>query len=315
MNDLRDLDRAIGPWLEQRAAARTPEYVDEMLDRVARVRQRPAVIAGLLGPKLPARRLERPLVLIALVGLLVAALLGMLLVTAGSRDRDALRAPGIATFERAANLPWQATPLTAGPDLGAWLDAACIAQAVPSSGPPRQLPGTPRRVLLDIRGEGFVLGMYAAGQLAPDAAGADFAAYAYGTCFALVEPDGDGQVLQAGLAPCASCPRRVGPTLPFPAFDHGGPDGDRSVDDRLPGPLTSMTGRARTEVTRVVIVLAGGQLVEATVGDGWFTAWWPAGGERTDPTFVAAARVLAYGTSGEPLADVPAPSPYPRPSE
>jgi hypothetical protein len=70
-------------------------------------------------------------------------------------------------------------------------------------------------------------------------------------------------------------------------------------------------GQVGPEVTRVVVELEDGDEVVATVGDGWYVAWWP-GDVRRILLFQWAdvpqpVTVRAYGAEGDLLAELPVP--------
>jgi len=72
-----------------------------------------------------------------------------------------------------------------------------------------------------------------------------------------------------------------------------------------------LQGQVGPEVTRVVVELDDGDEVAATVGDGWYVAWWP-GDVRRILLFQWAdipqpVTVRAYGAGGDVLAELPVP--------
>jgi hypothetical protein len=62
-------------------------------------------------------------------------------------------------------------------------------------------------------------------------------------------------------------------------------------------------GRTGTGVSAVTLVLDDGTQVQATVGNGWFDAWWPSGHQ------VTAARLTTPAGTATQTFDVPAPPP------
>jgi hypothetical protein len=78
MTRWNDLDTALGPWLEEKADARVPDYVDDMLAQTRLATQRPAWRSIEHWMPRPARRLSpvvRPVWLLLLLALLAIALI------------------------------------------------------------------------------------------------------------------------------------------------------------------------------------------------------------------------------------------------
>jgi hypothetical protein len=78
MTRWNDLDTALGPWLEENADARMPDYVDDMLARTRLATQRPAwrSVEHWMPPPVHRRwPLVRPVWLLLVLALLVSALI------------------------------------------------------------------------------------------------------------------------------------------------------------------------------------------------------------------------------------------------
>ena len=130
----------VSVWLEERAGTGAPDYLDDILGRTARTRQRPGWTSIERWPPmdisanrtaLPSRFPTRSLGLLAIIGLLLAALVAAALLAAGSRPR--LPAPfgpaadGSMVYEDAGDIHVAATDgtsrvLVAGPtnDFSPW---------------------------------------------------------------------------------------------------------------------------------------------------------------------------------------------------
>ncbi|MFG1996329.1 hypothetical protein ACGFJ7_40765 [Actinoplanes sp. NPDC048988] len=83
----------------------------------------------------------------------------------------------------------------------------------------------------------------------------------------------------------SGCPATVTPRLPPPAAGRASlRDVDWSGSGR--GRYALASGQVGSGVTGVDVVLPDGRSVQATVGNGWWAAWWP-GEETADVRIVA----------------------------
>ncbi|WP_402469585.1 hypothetical protein [Isoptericola aurantiacus] len=215
----------------------------------------------------PPRRPVRPVVVAG------AAAFGVAAVAVGVTLSSTLGAtPAYAT--------WTPVPVTVDAAEAAEQAGSCpvAAHAITDGDDPQvtEVPLTP--VLAETRGD------YTYVVLAGDDA--------YGDCFVTAVPDGGEDVFtsDAAEAPLAEPDARglvvaQGGTASW----SGGEAGE--------GAVTSVFGRAGAEVESVTVASADGELVEATVSDGWFAAWAPG-----QDAFAATAQVTY--TDGS-TADVP----------
>ncbi len=78
------------------------------------------------------------------------------------------------------------------------------------------------------------------------------------------------------------------------------------LDSTGDGPYTLAEGQVQSDVTGVTLVRSDGSDVQATVGGGWFVAWWPGSQDVT-----SAEVTTPSGTTSEPLDVQSLPSPPP----
>jgi hypothetical protein len=137
------------------------------------------------------------------------------------------------------------------------------------------LPLQPELDLADGRGGGRILLVYGAG--AGDTA----------ECFAKINPDGTPFVDSTG-ASSGSEPVQLGP-LEIAAASGGSASGEES--------WSYLHGSVGSDVGGVVIDLADGTNITASLGGGRFAAWWP--GE------VVATRIRGFDSAGNQVANEP----------
>ncbi|MDP8904853.1 MAG: hypothetical protein M3N29_05975 [Chloroflexota bacterium] len=299
--------RSIRPWLEQTAAPRTPAYLDEMLGRSARARQRPAWLVSswwlpsdaVTGGALAIHRA----VLLALLILLTIVAVGLAGVGAQQILRDARPSRPIGTIETVATLPWQPQLLDVGADLAAWLDGECAAQIR------QRFPeAMPVRTRIEVRGGGFVRAWYAE-QGRPELRS--------GYCNALILAGHEPQALHQTWAPGYVRGPSTGSYIEPGIQEDLRPSVERplSLDEFVPYPLSVTGGRVGEGVARVDVVLENGVRVEAALGENYiYTAWWPAEGEPgrwpkyRSPQYIQAVRHEAFDATGRLLTPAPLPT-------
>lgn len=311
-----NLEQTIGPWLEEAAAPRTPPYVADMLVRIEGVRQRPAWMV-------PVRWLEanpatgswstlRRAAILATVLLLTLALAGAALVGSGILERSR----PIGTLDVVATAPWQAEPMAVGSDIENLMDAACLA-AIDSSTrlSDRGRITEPVRWWIDVRGGQLIVAMYGEEHVLRKVGQRTVFGPSYGSCWAMVKPGEAPVVRQFGYSPPAAGWELESNAVPFGQVDYGAPADSHPEDEVIPGPLSHAAGRVSPDVRRVRIVLESGERVEATVGYGWYGAWWPARGTATDPQFIRAASFMAFDNEGREIDGGPLPTPLEFPEQ
>lgn len=171
---------------------------------------------------------------------------------------------------RDPSVPWQAEPFAvAEPVLGAAI-ASCLQGGIPAQARP---------VLADARGLDRIIVLFESADRKTN-----------GSCSTLRSTDGTWQSMSSGVAQSSEVP-----PLP-PAGQLGMPGVSSEGGDTmngLTGPdLTMVIGRAGTGVFGVQLVVAG-RSIAASVGNGWFVAWWPS----RDPVM----QLTALGADGQPL--------------
>jgi hypothetical protein len=255
MSDVRDLERALGPWLEEVASPRVPAYFDEMIGQAVKGRQRPGWLATGVRSALPGpvARLDQRLAAVAVVAALLAALAAGAAIGSRLLDRTIAPAP-VERIEGLLSLPWQDTPMEAGPEIARIVDEECLGG--------RELATRPlNRFVLDYRGGDQLYAIYA------DDAGWVICGIAEG-------PDGDLTSWYSPLSP-EDNPRPAQLTN----------FGIENVED-VGGPLSTGTeqgmglfagGRIAPGIAKVDLVFETGLRVHASVGGGFYGAWWQAG--------------------------------------
>jgi hypothetical protein len=131
----------------------------------------------------------------------------------------------------------------------------------------------PELLLADARGGGRLMLIYGAA----DGATAE--------CLAKVDPNGTAIVESAGISSGS------GPGVPAPIELFASSGGSSSGVDSW----SYLHGIVGSDIGRVVIALADGTSVTASVGGGRFAAWWPTGAEPN--------RILGFDRAGNQVAD------------
>jgi hypothetical protein len=212
----------------------------------------------------------------------------------------ALSSSGVVlkTAPAAAFAGWTATPTATGTSPSPTASAACITQL--DYGPifKEATTGSWVPVASDVRGP-FTLGVYAdAGASATCLTGPTITVVAANSIaggdpsVASGSVQLDGGLYLSGWRVSSAATSGLGPT----SLEH------LSSFDQ--GPFSLIEGRVARGVSAVKLDLANGSAVQATVGGGWFLAWWP-GSEN-----VSSAQVTtAAGATGSPLSLVALPGP------
>ena len=178
---------------------------------------------------------------------------------------------GSATAQQ-LNAPWQSRPMRPSDEILAAADEACRKDAQFKAGLPL--------VLVDARGEGRLQLFYGA----PTGESGECDGIFVGL---------DGSVRPGG----ASSSGAGGPWPPIAPdglaiMTSGGSSGGLGGDEQ------HVAGRAGPAIERVQLTVAGiADPIEATMANGWWSAWWPGGPGCT--------RIDAFGADGSVLASVP----------
>ena len=146
--------------------------------------------------------------------------------------------------------PWRPEPFAVAPEVLASARGPCLDMQ-------QRAPNMPQGVSLavaDARGGSKILLVYAGPNAEAD-------------CLVEILPSGDAGPTSGGSS--------VGDAFQPMAAGAVKSEGGSSIEDG-PNPVSSIVGRAGPGVARVVVSLAGGRQVAATLGpSGWFAAWWP----------------------------------------
>jgi hypothetical protein len=243
----RQMDRVLGPLLEELAAPHVPDYFDEMMAHVVRAPQRrarwwpgitvrPSEHRGAFG------RAVQLVPALLLIGLLLA------LVWAAAIGRELMSRP--APLEQLMSEPWRDAPMTASAEALAAIDDYCLDQL-------DTIPGSKTRELVDIRGGYQAHAIYTHDQ-------------GYSTCDLQLRQDGtlDGSYTLPAEGPVATRNPMLGVEAP-PRYGLTGGSGDERVFGE------SVGGRISPRVAEVDIVLTDGRRIQASVGGGFYFGWWP----------------------------------------
>jgi hypothetical protein len=155
--------------------------------------------------------------------------------------------PAPATFADLTG-PWQSVPL--------FLDPALVGRAVDACGRDLELVGA-TAAIVDARGAHVVTVRLTGNHP--------------GSCDAL-EIDAAGQIVGAGAGWSQNGPETL---QPLPATGLGGFETQLIEGGGLKVRGWSVYGRVGPAISAVQIIPAGRDPVTATVGNGWFAAWWP----------------------------------------
>jgi hypothetical protein len=237
------MERRLAGLLEEVAAPHVPAYFDAMIARAVGGRQRRAWLPEL--PTLTLRAQVVPLVLLT-------TLLALLVWAAAIGSQRAVPRPSPFAVHELLAMGWQARPVVVPPDLAAQIDARCSPLV-------RRQVGALPRLVLDVRGGHVAHALYTDGS-------------AWSVCEVPVESDGTLSArvtLPSEAGPAATRNPMMGAEEP-PRHGLGGSTGSSW------GYGESAAGRIAPIVSRVEIVLRDGRRVEASVGGGWYVAWWPA---------------------------------------
>jgi hypothetical protein len=175
---------------------------------------------------------------------------------------------------RDPNVAWQPTPFRLADPVLAGAVAACRGFGkFPAGGQP---------VLVDARGGGRITVLF----VAPN--------NTTGSCSVAANSSGSFTVRSAGMSSGTLAAPALGPN----AIEDGGitTEGGESMNGLTAPAYSTLSGRVGSAVTGVELEVAG-RPITATVGNGWFSAWWPTGDAPT--------RMIAIGADGQPLPSSP----------
>lgn len=106
-----DFDRLLTTWLDESAGAGVPDYIDETIDGIARIRQRPVWLSPRrwlpMDVTLPRADVRRPIVLLSFIALLIAAIAVAALIAGSQRRQPAPFGPaatGLYVYDAGGDL-------------------------------------------------------------------------------------------------------------------------------------------------------------------------------------------------------------------
>ena len=176
--------------------------------------------------------------------LLAAALVTLGVVGCGADNPDPVEPA------HSINEPWQPEPFAVGSEVLAGARGPCLDMQQRAPNPP---PGLSLAVA-DARGGSKILLVYAGPNAETD-------------CLVDILPNGDAGSTSGG----SSAGDAFRPMAPGSVQSEGGSSSDDGANQ-----VSSIVGRAGPGVARVVVSLAGGRAVVASLSaSGWFAAWWP----------------------------------------
>ena len=171
---------------------------------------------------------------------------------------------------RDPSIPWQAEPFAVAAPLLAAAIASCQQGGIPAEARP---------VLADARGEDRIVVVFESADRKTN-----------GSCLTLHSSAGTWQSTSSGVMRGSEAP-------PLPAagrieMPSIGTEGGETINGLTGLTRTTAIGRAGTGVAGVQLIVAG-RPVAASIGNGWFAAWWPTG-DRV-------LQLTALGADGQPL--------------
>jgi hypothetical protein len=193
------------------------------------------------------------------------------LIAVGLAGCDSTEAPGERVLPiRDPSVPWQAEPFAVAAPVLAAAIASCQQGGIPAEARP---------VLADARGQDRIVVLFESADRKTNA-----------SCSTLRSSDGTWQSTSSGVTQESEArPLPAAGRVEMPSV---GTEGGDTINGLTALTRTMAIGRAGAGVAGVQFIVAG-RPIAASVGNGWFAAWWPTG----DPV----TQLTALGADGQPL--------------